>query len=345
MSPDDPPFRRARSRRRGGAWAGTLLAVAFSAHASADAATRYVAPSGSDRNPGTAGRPFKTVGRGIAGLRPGDTTLVRGGVYPERVERSMPGCSASAPCALRNYPGEHPVVQGLVSLRGGSHWRIRGINVTWGGGSSEDHMVKITGGASWMLRDSELWGARSFADLLIVGAPRDWRVSGNCIHDTVPSNGTNQDHNVYANTGLTAGRGEIDHNIIYNATNGSNLKIAGATSSQGSTGLHVHNNTMYNASQNVLIGGASHDNLLDRNILAGAHTRNVRAYQLSGAGNVVGRTIGTGAAEFFTGDAGYPGRIALVANRTGINPRFDATTCRGFHPRKRVARSYGRYAR
>jgi hypothetical protein len=45
------------------------------------AATWYVAPAGSDTNPGTVWQPFRTVARGVAAAAPGDTILLGDGVY------------------------------------------------------------------------------------------------------------------------------------------------------------------------------------------------------------------------------------------------------------------------
>jgi len=47
----------------------------------AAAAEVYVAPAGSDDNPGTLERPFATVQRAQAAVGPGDTVFVRGGTY------------------------------------------------------------------------------------------------------------------------------------------------------------------------------------------------------------------------------------------------------------------------
>jgi hypothetical protein len=328
-------------------WRIVLLAivVAGSSTPVAEAATRYVAPSGSDANPGTLAAPFRTVGRGIAALRPGDTTYVRNGTYVERVNLTMPSCTATARCWVKRYPGERPVIQGVAWLRGGSYWTIDGINVTWSSSNtSGEHMVKLVGGSSWEVRNSEFWGARSYAAVLVAGAPVNWRVTENCIHDTYPTNGVNQDHNVYANTGVTAGTGQIDHNILYNAVNGMNLKIGGPSAYGGSTGIWAHHNTMYNASQNVMVSWASHHNILERNITIASPTRNHRGYQLTGLGNVIRNTLGGRAPAFYWADPGYPGTISLSGNRTDIDPRFDSLRCEGFRPQALAAQQYGRYA-
>lgn len=69
----------------------------------------YVAPKGSDLNPGTAGRPLRTIQRGVDLARPGDVILVRAGVYRESIRLSISGTPAR-PISLKNYPHERPVI-------------------------------------------------------------------------------------------------------------------------------------------------------------------------------------------------------------------------------------------
>ena len=45
------------------------------------AADLYVATDGNDDNPGTAERPFATLGKGAAAARPGDTVWIKPGAY------------------------------------------------------------------------------------------------------------------------------------------------------------------------------------------------------------------------------------------------------------------------
>src|SRR5438309_187585 len=41
----------------------------------------YVAPSGSDSNPGTIAKPLRTLARAVAGAGPGDTIVLKDGTY------------------------------------------------------------------------------------------------------------------------------------------------------------------------------------------------------------------------------------------------------------------------
>src|SRR5262245_29781988 len=70
----------------------------------------FAAPDGNDDNPGTLDRPFRTVARGAAALRPGMTLYLRAGVYRGATElRELRG-TANAPITIRSYPGERAVL-------------------------------------------------------------------------------------------------------------------------------------------------------------------------------------------------------------------------------------------
>ncbi len=77
--------------------------------AGAEAGIWHVAP---ETLPGIdAGRQVRTIGEAAARLEPGDTALIHGGVYRERVVVDKSG-SAEAPITLRAAEGEHVVLTG-----------------------------------------------------------------------------------------------------------------------------------------------------------------------------------------------------------------------------------------
>jgi hypothetical protein len=67
------------------------------------------AQRGDDANDGSEKSPWKTVRRGLAGLRPGSTLVLRGGTYYEPVAVRLLG-RPGAPITLRSYPGEQAVL-------------------------------------------------------------------------------------------------------------------------------------------------------------------------------------------------------------------------------------------
>jgi hypothetical protein len=86
----------------------SLLVPAFAMGARAE--TYYAATNGSDENPGSEAKPFRTIQKAADVARAGDTILVRGGVYSEHVVMRFSG-QESKPIVVKNYPGERPVIQ------------------------------------------------------------------------------------------------------------------------------------------------------------------------------------------------------------------------------------------
>jgi hypothetical protein len=73
--------------------------------------TYYVSTVGSNANPGTLAQPFKSIQHAAALAQPGDTVLVRGGVYRETVKPARSG-TAAAPITFKPYNGEAVTVSG-----------------------------------------------------------------------------------------------------------------------------------------------------------------------------------------------------------------------------------------
>jgi hypothetical protein len=151
---------------------------------------------------------------------------------------SISHCTAGAPITVQAVAGQDPVIEGLLWLHSPSYWTINDIDVTWNpANTSDEHMVKMEGGVGWHYINSELWGAHSYAALLISDdngvSPVTWTVADNCIHDTYQSNSTNQDQLIYANPGLGGSGGVVTRNLLFNATNGQGLKLGGPSSGSG----------------------------------------------------------------------------------------------------------------
>jgi hypothetical protein len=181
----------------------------------------------------------------------------------------------------------------------------------------------------------------------VANEPAGWRIANNCIHDTYPTHGINQDHNIYLNTGMTAGAGILEHNLVFNATNGRNLKMGPSGSSGGTVHVTVRYNTFYNAVQPVAPSYDTNHNRFEWNIigksqgLAGA----IHAYVLRGTDNVAANNIGFSVPKLLTSTGGG----VPVANGGGnvfpLDPKFDSVaSCDGFHPLAAAAVPFGRYA-
>ncbi|MEW2377250.1 sigma-70 family RNA polymerase sigma factor [Micromonospora sp. NPDC047812] len=97
----------------------------------------HVAPDGSDAGTGSAGRPYATLGRAVAVVRPGQTIVLRGGVHQltEPVVMTTSG-TARARITLRNHRDERAVVDASRVPAGewaitqrASYWTVRGLEI------------------------------------------------------------------------------------------------------------------------------------------------------------------------------------------------------------------------
>jgi hypothetical protein len=92
------------------------------------ARTYYVAPSGNDGQDGLAAeRPFRTIQHAADVMQPGDTCLIRAGVYREKVVPPRGGTSEQTRITYRAYAGETPVIKGSERVttwvdQGGGVW-------------------------------------------------------------------------------------------------------------------------------------------------------------------------------------------------------------------------------
>lgn len=302
----------------------------------------FVAPSGSDDAAGTRDEPWQTLQHAFESLEAGDTLEVADGTYRERIKVDLASGTADRPITVSAAPGAEPVVEGLLWLQNPDYWRFDGLNITWDpeSGDDEEHMVKLTDGVGWDFVNAEVWGARSFANLLIAttgdqpGEPSDWLLAGNCIHDTIPSNDDNEDQLVYANTGPDDTGGTIENNLIFGAENGSGIKLGGPSpDSGGAAGIVVKDNTILDTVQGMLLAWTAHDNLITGNLFAGVDEDygNLRGYQLDGEGNVARGNASDPHDVFILNDSGYTGIVDGGGNVTGIQMAPPPYSC-GWEP-------------
>ncbi len=124
----------------------------------APGARYYVATNGSDANPGTLDRPWRTIQKAAASVGAGSTVYVRGGSYHERVAIHVSGAPGQ-PIVFQSYPGEQAIIDGtgltppagwsaLIDIRDKSHLVIQGFEICHYRTAQENHLpmgIFVTG--------------------------------------------------------------------------------------------------------------------------------------------------------------------------------------------------------
>ena len=109
-------------------------------------ATYYVAPNGSDTNPGTETLPWRTIQKAAETLGSGETVLIKAGTYRERV---VPRNSGNQYITYASYPGHSVTIDGagislpsdmagLFEVSGLSYIRISGLRIV-NAGTGDNH--------------------------------------------------------------------------------------------------------------------------------------------------------------------------------------------------------------
>ena len=242
---------------------GGLLAAA----SHADAATYYVAPTGSDASSCSSTAPCRQIRRGLALAGPGDTVLVADGDYLGFDVRDRDG-SAASPITIRaagtnarvlkttdrsdnrdtifvTY-SSYVVIDGLrafsanraaVRVDASQHITIRngvfGANATWG--------IFTDFSDDLLIENNECYGSVSQHGIYISNSGDRPVVRGNRVHD-------NRDSGIQLNADVTMGGDGlitgalIEKNVIYNNGTGG----GGAINLDGVQSSTVRNNLLYN---------------------------------------------------------------------------------------------------
>lgn len=166
-----------------------VLPIIFSLALNGFAATYFVAINGVDTNSGTStNASWRTIQHAANTLAPGDTVLVRGGIYNERVTFNLSGSAAGGYLTFQNYPGENPIVDG-------AGLPIPQLDYATG-------LFEFTNGSYIIIQGFEIrnyqTSSSSFvpAGIDITGAPHDLTFISNRVHNIANLN-TSTDANAY----------------------------------------------------------------------------------------------------------------------------------------------------
>jgi len=226
-----------------------LAAVAMLLAGRGGAATYYVAPGGSNSNPGTSASPFQTLQRGVDVSGPGDTIIVKDGTYASGTSINKAGTSA-AWITIRAENKWKAVLNcnlnchSLFSLGSASaYWVIQGFDMS--NGRSAGVFSNSGGGKNIRVVGNHIHHIGNVTDTSSIGimgvytdtAASGWTIDGNVIHDCGRTGGLtgSHDHGLY----LHGANFVVTNNVFYRVFNGWHIQTANTFSGR------IMNNTFY----------------------------------------------------------------------------------------------------
>lgn len=233
----------------------SLLALMLAAAAArADAATYYVATTGSDSASGTSTAPLKTIAAGVAKAKAGDTIIVRDGTYAYSGSQGGMAVTinkAGTSSAWITLQAEHKgkaildcklICHSYIAFGGSSaYWKIIGFSIR--GGHDAAIFSNSGGGKNVLIQDNEIHhiGNRSnstpYGEMgIYTDASAIFTIDRNVFHDIGRTDNItgNHDHGIYTHGTMT-----ITNNVFYTMTNGWHIQTAAGF------GGTIANNTFY----------------------------------------------------------------------------------------------------
>jgi hypothetical protein len=227
---------------------------------SARPATYFVAPRGDDSSSGSRVAPFRTLSRGVKTAGPGDTVIVRDGIYGHENARTRgddPNASEGSPVVLTRSgnPGawitiraEHKwsavldcedLCDAYIDLKAASYIAIRDFVITRGakeGIHSNDaaHHIALQGNRIEYIANRLTATTIGLDGMYTNPQCHDFVIDGNVFHDIGRTNPSRLDHGLY----LRGANFIVTNNIFYNIPHGWSIQAA-----DGLTNALIANNT------------------------------------------------------------------------------------------------------
>ena len=297
----------------------------------ASASTYYVDSSrGSDSNPGTsAQRAWKTLTKANSVLQPGDTCLVRAGVYRGQVIAPANSGTEKAPITYAAYQGETPELTGgqsgsLVILDGKAYVTVRGFKIYSPDG--HDWVVRMAGENTHhnRIENCDISDPEGYAPVVIALAAHHNSIIGNTIHDT--------GHREEGSGDCVVVNGKCHHNTItrnrcYNACHSQIMLMNGSLHNTVSENdLYATKHDWAGAGVNVILGSDNNQVIGNRIHDLGYITDQKCAIQIDSSHNTIrNNTIyncgafGISPQSYTYGGTAQPACDNLIANNTVSN--------------------------
>ena len=284
-------------------------------------ATFYVAPGGSDANPGTQAAPWATIQKAENTLTAGQKALVRAGTYaPIYVDKNG---SPLAPISIQAYPGERPVIHtpeggGYAVEIVGSYFRVSGFVLENARNTNiylenPSHHVEIS--------HNEILGSDD-QGIYVEGNTHDHQILANHIHN----NGlglVHQSHGIY----LEGARHLVANNVIHDQPKGFGIQVY--PDNDGS--IVVGNTVIASGYAGIVLGGGGGvRNVVVRNNVFANNTQHGIAHDsVCATATVVDHNVlfGNGSGPI---EGGCGGVDRSAGNRT-TDPLFVSLAARNLH--------------
>jgi len=219
-----------------------------------------VSTRGSDSNPGTTGRPFRSIQAALDRVRPGQRVLVRRGTYRENLELTHSG-TARKPITIRSFPGERAVLlpgggarcNDVLQLSDVSYVRVEGFRIQGANGCDNNTNVYVAGNSRHIeVSHNDIRNGQDHG-LFTDPGTFDVQVLANRVHDNGTVGSGNKDHALY----MEGTRHLVANNLIYDHPYGHAVQIY-----PSAKGTIITNNTIVNTSftdgyraAGVIVGG------------------------------------------------------------------------------------------
>jgi hypothetical protein len=258
--------------------------------------TYYVAPTGSDSNPGTESQPWQTIQKAADTLVAGDTVYIRAGTYEEQVIPLNSG-SAGDYITYAAYPGETVTIDGssitlpayetgLFVVEDTNYIKVSGLRVVNAGPNDNNAGIYVDNAHHIIIENNYTYntvssgiGVWDGSDIIIDGnevrlacndgEQEDITVSGtdtfeiknNHVHEGGP--GTNGGEGITVKGGAT--NGKIYKNHVHDITRGQRTCIyVDAWGTTATSNIEICQNVFHNCGAGISL--ASEDGGLVRNV-------------------------------------------------------------------------------
>jgi parallel beta-helix repeat protein len=244
---------------------------------SAAANVYYVAPGGSDSDPGTISRPWRTIGKAVRTLAPGDVVYIKNGQYREHVVLGWKDAGAPGKTiAYRAYPGHQPVLdgtgvggvaRGLFELTGCDYIEISGLLIR----NSPKAGIHVRGSEHVTVKNNRI--ERSKSSGIGIWRSSDVTVEGNVLEDCVtdPKAGEPTMLTFASVNGFRAA-----YNEIYWTDKDRSTAEAGLVVKESSTGGWVVGNSLHDLPGTGIYvdgwDGGNHDHHISGNFIHNTNT-------------------------------------------------------------------------